>query len=99
MVRRHRTVPVVGPLGPHTSKERHLAHLQEEVTRLNIEAAMLAEIRDRLALELWLDDDVPQMHIAQRLDQADRAAGGDGISLAAVQKRMNRLQHRMRRNH
>lgn len=91
---RHRAVVrATSPAGPpKTSDERKLEQLQARLTAAQRETAHLTEQRDRLALRLWLDDCVPQSEIAERLDRADRRAGGEGISYAAIQKRIWRLR-------
>lgn len=89
---RHRAVVRAAPAGPpKTQNERRLEQLQTRITAAMQQVAHMTEERDRLALRLWLDDCVPQSEIAERLDRADRRAGGDGVSYAATQKRIYRL--------
>ena len=91
---RHRAVVrATSPAGPpKTNDERRLETLQSRLTAAQREATSLTEQRDRLALRLWLDKCVPQSEIAERLDRADRRAGGGGISYASIQKRIWRLR-------
>lgn len=90
---RHRAVVrATTPVGPpKTTDERRLEQLQGRLTAAQRSVAALQEQRDALALRLWLDSCVPQAEIAERLDRADRRAGGPGITYAATQKRIHRL--------
>ena len=87
---RHRAVVrAATPVGPpKTADERRLEQLQARLTAAQREVATLTAERDQLALHLWLDENIPQSEIAERLDRADRRAGGDGISYAQTQKRI-----------
>lgn len=90
---RHRAVvrrdpAPIGP--PRNSDERRLEQLQTRITQAQLQVEHLMEQRDVLALRLWLDHCVPQSEIAERLDRADRRAGGPGMSYAAIQKRIYR---------
>ena len=89
-IMRHRAVVRAStPAGPpRTSDERRLEQVQARLTAAQREVSHLTEQRDRLALRLWLDENVPQSEIAERLDRADRRAGGEGVSYAAIQKRI-----------
>ena len=85
---RHRAAVRAEPAGPPTTAtERQLETLQTKLTKAEADAARLATQRDDLALRLWLGG-MPQAEIAERLDRADRRAGGAGISYAATQKRL-----------
>ena len=66
--------------------------MQKALTLAVAETHRLARERDALALHLWMDQRVPQAHITARLDAADRGAGGEGVSQAAVQRRLHRLR-------
>lgn len=71
--------------------ERVLEQLQKKVTE-----GQLA--RDRLteqAWMLWVDHNMTQQEIASRLDRADRAAGGEGVTYAAVQKMFQRKRQQV----
>lgn len=76
------------PLSPHTPDERELEHLQALVTKG--ERARVR--RDELALALYATKRYSQDDLAARLDRADRRAGGDGVSVSAVQKVLYRLR-------
>lgn len=91
---RHRAViRATSPAAPpRTNDERRLETLQARITQAQQQVNNLIVQRDHLALHLWLDARVAQSEIAERLDRADRRAGGNGVSYAAMQKRMNRLQ-------
>lgn len=94
MSSRHRAVVRAEPAGPpHSARERRLERIQERLTKLCIQVTQLTVERDRLVLDLWLRDNVPQAQLAERLDLADRRAGGDGISYAATQKRLWRARN------
>ena len=69
--------------------QRQLETLQKKVT----EGQLALARRDELAYAMW-QDGMSQAEIAARLDRADRAAGGDGITLAVTQKRLFRLRKR-----
>lgn len=63
----------------------------EESQRAATEAMALYELnlerRDELAFQLWNDGwSYPQ--IAERLDAADRSAGGSGVTLSLISKRL-----------
>jgi hypothetical protein len=76
------------PTGPPSSTdERALEQVQSRLTRAELDVERLAAERDRIALRLW-HAGLPQAEIAERLDRADRRAGGGGISYAATQKRL-----------
>ena len=72
---------------------RRLETLQARITQTQRQVSALIDQRDHLALHLWLHASVAQSEIAERLDRADRRAGGNGISYAATQKRINRLHN------
>lgn len=81
-------VAVERPTGPpSTSDERALEQTQARLSKAEADVARLAAERDRIALRLW-HAGLPQAEIAERLDRADRRAGGEGISYAATQKRL-----------
>lgn len=82
------------PLPARNPDEARLEQLQTALTNAEADVRKLAAERDALALHLWLDRRVPQAEIAVRLDRADRAAGGEGVSYAAVQKRLFRERGR-----
>jgi hypothetical protein len=93
---RHRAVVRAERAGPpRNPDERRLEQLQARLTAATNEVNHLTTERDRLALRLWLDDNVPQSEIAERLDRADRRAGGSGISYAATQKRIWRRRDQL----
>lgn len=76
------------PTGPPSSSdERALEQTQARLTKAEADVARLTADRDRVALRLW-HAGLPQAEIAERLDRADRRAGGQGISYAATQKRL-----------
>lgn len=81
------------PTGPPSSSdERALEQTQTRLTKAERDVMRLAAERDRIALRLWRDG-LPQAEIAERLDRADRRAGGGGISYAATQKRLWRTSN------
>ena len=90
MARRHRAVVrVTSPAGPPSNAvEQRLENTQVRLTKAQLDVARLSAERDELALRLWLDQSLPQAEITERLDRADRRAGGPGISYAATQKRL-----------
>lgn len=93
-MRRYRAVTRAEPPGPpQTSNETRLEDLQMRLTRALHEVARLTAERDDLALRMWLDQRIPQAEIAERLDRADRRAGGEGVSYAAIQKRAWRARN------
>jgi hypothetical protein len=76
------------PDRPRSPLERELEVQQKRVT----EGDRARERRDAAAFDLWTEG-LTQKDIAERLDRADRAAGGEGVTHGQVQK----LLYRMRR--
>ena len=69
------------PAPPRTPEERELEKLQRKVA----EGEVARKRRDALAFALW-QDGMKQAEIADRLDRADKAGGGEGMSSATTQK-------------
>lgn len=93
---RYRTVAArdAVPIGPPSSPdERRLEQVQTRLTAAEQNVSRLTAERDALAMRLWLSDAMPQAEIAERLDRADRRAGGEGITYAALQKRVWRRRN------
>lgn len=92
---RHRAAVRAEPAGPPRSRtETKLENTQMRLARAQRELVKMTAERDALALHLWLDDRLTQAEIAERLDRADRRAGGPGVSYAAVQRALyRRRQH------
>jgi len=91
---RHRAAVRAEAAGPaRSARERRLERIQERLTKLCLEVNRLTLERDQLVLDLWLRGNVPQAELAERLDRADRKAGGEGISYAATQKRLWRARN------
>ena len=89
MPMRHRAAIKAEPAGPPRSgDERTLENIQVRLTRAQLEANRLSAQRDGLAQQLWFDRRMTQAEIAERLDRADRWAGGEGVSYAQLQKRL-----------
>ena len=76
------------PDRPRTPLERDLESLQKAVTY----GELAREQRDAVAFQLWTEMDMTQREISERLDRADRAAGGDGISHGMTQKLLYRIR-------
>ena len=90
---RHRAAVRAEPAGPARNRaETQLEHVQVRLTRAQRDLAKLTAERDSLALVLWLDQRMAQAEIAERLDRADRRAGGRGVSYAATQKNLWRAR-------
>ena len=86
---RHRATSRAEPAGPpRNSDERTLETIQMRLTRAQLEVNRLTRQRDLLAQQLWFDDRMTQVEIAERLDRADRRGGGEGVSYAQLQKRL-----------
>lgn len=64
-----------------------IARLQAQITQ----AESATEERNELAFSLWANG-LTQAEITEVLDRADRAVGGEGITLAAVQKMLSRMR-------
>ena len=93
---RHRSKRRRDDLGPaRTPDERRLELLQSQITRRERDLAQLQSQRDALALSLWLDERMTQGEITDRLDRADRRAGGPGMSYARVQKKLWRARDQL----
>jgi transposase len=75
------------PGPPRTPDERELEHLQAKVT----EGERARERLTELAFRMWMGG-YTQKDIAERLDRADRRAGGDGISAGTAQKMLYRAR-------
>lgn len=75
------------PAPPRTPNERELEHLQAKVTEGERARDRLME----LAFRMWMDG-YTQRDIAERLDRADRRAGGSGISAGTAQKMLYRTR-------
>ncbi len=71
----------------HTPDERSLEKLQKKVA----EGEIARGRRDELAFQMW-NDGMTQAEIAERLDRADRSAGGQGITASTTQKVLFRLR-------
>lgn len=71
----------------HTPDERELEHLQAKVTEGERARDRLME----LAFRMWMDG-YTQKDIGERLDRADRRAGGAGISPGTAQKMLYRTR-------
>ena len=88
-MQRHRAAVRAEHAGPpRTSDESALESTQSRLTRAQRDVARLTAQRDALAQRLWRDRSMTQAEIAERLDRADRRAGGDGVSYAQLQKRL-----------
>jgi len=91
---RHRAVVRADHAGPaRSARERRLERIQTSLTKLCAQVNLLTSERDHLILDLWLQENVPQAELAERLDRIDRQGGGPGISYAATQKRMWRARN------
>lgn len=75
------------PDRPRSPLERELEVQQKAVTHGDI----ARERRDTAAFQLW-DQGMTQKEIAERLDRADRAAGGNGVTHGQVQKALFRMR-------
>ncbi|MCJ7725650.1 MAG: hypothetical protein MUP76_04595 [Acidimicrobiia bacterium] len=72
---------------PRTPNETELERLQAKVT----EGERARERLTELAFTMW-QDGYTQKDIAERLDRADRRAGGDGITHGTAQKMLYRTK-------
>jgi hypothetical protein len=72
---------------PRTPLERELEAKQKAATV----GQLASQRRDDVAFELW-NAGMTQKEIAERLDRADRAAGGSGVSHGMVQKSLYRMR-------
>ena len=93
MSNRYRAAIKATTPGPaRSATEARLEEIQRQLTAAmgTVERLMLE--RDNLALSLWLDESAPQIEVAERLDRADRLAGGPGVTYAALQKRLHRIR-------
>jgi transposase len=75
------------PAAPRNPVERELEVQQAKVTAGEI----ARQRRDAIAFELW-QGGMTQKEVAERLDRADRAAGGSGISHGTCQKMLFRMR-------
>ena len=92
---RHRAAPKAEHAGPPRNPvEVKLEQTQARLTKAQRELANLTRERDQIALTLWLERRMSQAELAERLDRADRRAGGDGVSYAATQKLCWRARER-----
>lgn len=76
------------PAAPRTPLQRQLEQLQKKVTEGELARARL----DAVAFSLWTEEMMTQQEIADRMDRADRAAGGEGVTHGRVQKTLYRLR-------
>jgi transposase len=72
---------------PSNPVERELEVQQAKVTAGEI----ARKRRDAIAFQLW-QDGMTQKEVAERLDRADRAAGGEGITHGTCQKMLFRMR-------
>jgi len=79
---------------PRNLAEAKLEQTQARLAKTQAELARLTQERDKLALHLWIDQRMSQAELAERLDRADRRAGGVGVSYAATQKLTWRARQR-----
>lgn len=75
------------PDRPRNPLERELEVQQKAVTHGDI----ARERRDAAAFQLW-QDGMTQKEIAERLDRADRSAGGTGVTHGMTQKALYRMR-------
>jgi transposase len=75
------------PERPRNPLERELESKQKAVTL----GELASQRRDDVAFQLWTGG-MTQKEIAERLDRADRAAGGAGVSHGMVQKSLYRMR-------
>ena len=78
------------PAPPRGQLERQLEQTQKLVTQGEIARRR----RDDIAFALWQEGHT-QKDIAERMDRADRAAGGDGITHGQVQKTLFRIRREL----
>lgn len=96
MPQRHRAAVRAEHAGPpRSNQEIKLENTQARLTKAQRELTRLTRERDALALDLWLKQRMSQAELAERLDRADRRAGGDGVSYAATQKLTWRARQRI----